>query len=88
MEITRFRTQAPPWQPPGFAVLIVVGALIAAGLIMWIGEPASALGATRSSRGAEPASRGFYASSGIPQIRSTSFSSPSIVTGLETRPAA
>jgi hypothetical protein len=87
MEITRFRTQAPPWQPPGFAVLIVVGALIAAGLIMWIGEPASALGATRSSRGAEPVSRGTYAS-GMPQIRSTSFSSPSIVTGLETRPAA
>ena len=69
MEITRFRAQAPPWQPPGFAVLIVVGALIAAGLIMWMGE------------------RGSYAS-GMPQIRSTSFSSPSIVTGLDTRPAA
>ena len=69
MTITRFKTQAPPWQPPAFAVLIVVGALIAAGLIMWIGEP------------------GSYAS-GTPQIRSTSFSSPSIVTGLDTRPAA
>ena len=46
MTITRFRTQAPPWQPPAFAVLIVVGALIAAGLIIWIGEPASAVGAT------------------------------------------
>ena len=86
MTITRFRTQAPPWQPPGFAVLIVVGALIAAGLIMWIGEPASALGATGSSRGAEPVSRGTHAS-GLPQIRSTSFTSPSIVAGLETRPA-
>ncbi len=87
MTITRFRTQAPPWQPPAFAVFIVVGALIVAGLIMWIGEPARTLGATGSSRGAEPVSRGSYAP-GMPQIRSTSSSSPSIVTGLEIRPAA
>jgi hypothetical protein len=57
MTITRFRAQAPPWQPPAFAVLIVVGALIVAGLIMWIGEPASALGAT-ASPAAEYSSRG------------------------------
>ena len=87
MTITRFRTSPPPWQPPGFAVLIVVGALIAAGLIIWIGEPASARGATGSSRAAEHELRGTD-QSGIPQIRSTSFSRPSIVTGLATRPAA
>lgn len=60
MTITRFKTSPPPWQPPGFAVLIVVCALIAAVLIMWIGEPASALGTTSSSREAEqrvPSSR-------------------------------
>ena len=47
MRIESFSTPPSPWRPPGFAVLIVISALIGAVWIVW-SAPADANAATTS----------------------------------------
>jgi len=48
MRIESFSTPPSPWRPPGFAVLIVISALIGAVWIVWSARPANANAATTS----------------------------------------